>query len=80
MINYTIDLCSNELEEAKKTYDSYIQQINDNHRKFQENKEEIKVLLVTDENMKAAEAVQCGKVSNFLDYYIINRFFHKYSG
>lgn len=53
---------SEELSEAKMTYNAYIHQINDITQQLKDNDQELKVLEVKNENARVAEEMQAAKV------------------
>lgn len=53
---------SEELSEAKMTYNAYIHQINDITQQLKDNEQELKVLEVKNENARVAEEMQAAKV------------------
>ena len=54
---------SEELSEAKMTFNAYSHQINDMQQQLKDNEQELKVLAVKNENAKVAEEMQAAKVS-----------------
>ncbi|KAL3868233.1 hypothetical protein ACJMK2_041064 [Sinanodonta woodiana] len=57
-----LNAISDELAEAKRTYNTYIYQINDIQQQLKDNEQELVVLDVKVENAKAAEEIQATKV------------------
>ncbi|CAL1526941.1 unnamed protein product [Lymnaea stagnalis] len=55
---------SEELNEAKMTFNAYIHQVNDVSQQLIDNEQEMKVLQVKNENAKVAEEMQATKVRN----------------
>ncbi|KAK3584816.1 hypothetical protein CHS0354_006233 [Potamilus streckersoni] len=57
-----LNAISDELAEAKRTYNAYIYQINDIQQQLKDNEQELLVLDVKVENARAAEEIQATKV------------------
>ena len=55
--------CSEDLSEAKMTYNAYVHQIDDIQQQLKDNEQELKVLEVKNENAKVAEEMMAAKVS-----------------
>lgn len=62
MIIVQFTASSEELDEAKKQHLTYIHQCDCCRKKLADNKQELKVLEVREENMKVAEAMESIKV------------------
>ena len=54
---------SDELTEAKMTFNAFVHQVNDIYHQLTDNEQELKVLRVKNENARAAEEMQAVKVS-----------------